>query len=327
MATTTINVNASFTGLSDTPNSYTGQAGKAVFVKLDETGLEFGTAGGGDNLFTANLTLGANRTHDMNGNSMTFLKSKVEFRASDGLSVNKALSTRNHTNTGDLAQFLNDGSVDFRTAGGTRGFIMQPTTIGSSVRLALGENATITNTTERDVQFGGSTNFSATGNDRVLFGYGAQGGGFYTITCGAGASTSGSDGGISIGWGTVASAQSSVVLGMSLRSTAPYATIIGSRYGGSATNNISESLMVHLNNTSGGSHQALFMNKRTNMVFRNDTELTAGTHYDDSATNTLTMHNGVAPTNTITNAGQIYVEGGALKYRGSSGTVTTLAVA
>jgi hypothetical protein len=113
MATTTINVNASFTGLADTPSSYTGQAGKAVFVKLDETGLEFGTAGGGDNLFTANLTLGANRTHDMNGNSMTFLKSKVEFRASDGLSANQAVTVRNHTNDANLFQVNNDGSTAF----------------------------------------------------------------------------------------------------------------------------------------------------------------------------------------------------------------------
>ena len=37
----------SFLGLSDTPNSYTGQAGKTVKVKADETGLEFGTGGAG----------------------------------------------------------------------------------------------------------------------------------------------------------------------------------------------------------------------------------------------------------------------------------------
>ncbi len=36
-----------FLGLSDTPSSYTGQGGKAVFVKLDETGLEFDDAASG----------------------------------------------------------------------------------------------------------------------------------------------------------------------------------------------------------------------------------------------------------------------------------------
>lgn len=110
MATTTINVNASFTGLSDTPASYSGQAGKAVFVKGDETGLEFGTAGGGDNLFTANLTLDANREHDMNGFGLKFLKSNFEFRSTDGLSTTKPLVIRNHTNTANGFEYNGDGT-------------------------------------------------------------------------------------------------------------------------------------------------------------------------------------------------------------------------
>jgi len=36
-----------FTELSDTPNSYSGQAGKSISVKSDETGLEFGDVSGG----------------------------------------------------------------------------------------------------------------------------------------------------------------------------------------------------------------------------------------------------------------------------------------
>lgn len=36
-----------FLGLTDTPDSYTGQAGKNVIVKADESGLEFGEGGGG----------------------------------------------------------------------------------------------------------------------------------------------------------------------------------------------------------------------------------------------------------------------------------------
>jgi hypothetical protein len=45
-----------------------------------------------------------------------------------------------------------------------------------------------------------------------------------------------------------------------------------------------------------------------------------------TAATTLQMANGTAPTANIS-GGQLYVEGGALKYRGSSGTVTTLAAA
>lgn len=46
-----------------------------------------------------------------------------------------------------------------------------------------------------------------------------------------------------------------------------------------------------------------------------------------SATNTLVMKNATAPTTSPAGAGQLYVEGGALKFRGSSGTITTIAVA
>lgn len=42
-----------FTGLSDTPDIYTGQGGKGVFVKTDETGLEFVNASGGSTDFSS----------------------------------------------------------------------------------------------------------------------------------------------------------------------------------------------------------------------------------------------------------------------------------
>jgi hypothetical protein len=47
---------------------------------------------------------------------------------------------------------------------------------------------------------------------------------------------------------------------------------------------------------------------------------TAGT----TAAKTIQIANGTAPTANVT-GGQLYVEAGALKYRGSSGTVTTIA--
>ncbi len=47
---------------------------------------------------------------------------------------------------------------------------------------------------------------------------------------------------------------------------------------------------------------------------------TAGT----TAAKTIQIANGTAPTANVT-GGQIYVVAGALKYRGSSGTVTTIA--
>lgn len=49
--------------------------------------------------------------------------------------------------------------------------------------------------------------------------------------------------------------------------------------------------------------------------------------FGTSAKYVLAMANATAPTTSPTGCGQLYVEGGALKFRGSSGTVTTIAVA
>jgi len=51
------------------------------------------------------------------------------------------------------------------------------------------------------------------------------------------------------------------------------------------------------------------------------------TTFGTSAANVLAIANGTAPTTSPGLTGQLYVESGALKYRGSSGTVTTIAAA
>lgn len=49
------------------------------------------------------------------------------------------------------------------------------------------------------------------------------------------------------------------------------------------------------------------------------------TTFGTSAAKVIGIANGTAPTTSPVNMGQLYVEAGALKYRGSSGTVTTIA--
>lgn len=51
------------------------------------------------------------------------------------------------------------------------------------------------------------------------------------------------------------------------------------------------------------------------------------TAFGTSAAKIIGIANGTAPTTSPANMGQLYVEAGALKYRGSSGTITTIAVA
>ena len=49
--------------------------------------------------------------------------------------------------------------------------------------------------------------------------------------------------------------------------------------------------------------------------------------YGTSAVNVLSIANGTAPSSSPAGVGQLYVESGALKYRGSSGTITIIAIA
>lgn len=51
------------------------------------------------------------------------------------------------------------------------------------------------------------------------------------------------------------------------------------------------------------------------------------TAFGTSAVNVLGMKNATAPSTSPASMGQLYVESGALKFRGSSGTVTTIAPA
>lgn len=52
-----------------------------------------------------------------------------------------------------------------------------------------------------------------------------------------------------------------------------------------------------------------------------------GMAFGSSAAGVIAILNGTAPSSSPAGGGQLYVESGALKYRGSSGTVTTVAVA
>jgi hypothetical protein len=51
------------------------------------------------------------------------------------------------------------------------------------------------------------------------------------------------------------------------------------------------------------------------------------TSFGTNAERVLSFANGTAPSTSPAGVGQLYVESGALKYRGSSGTVTTVAPA
>jgi hypothetical protein len=110
---------------------------------------------------------------------------------------------------------------------------------------------------------------------------------------------------------------------------------LGTSYGDNANNavwlNNQGSLGDNLGTSIISVTSNFYINKQTTKVFKFSpiqgnfgiNQMTFGT----SATNTIAIANGVAPTTSPAGCGQLYVESGALKYRGSSGTVTVLGVA
>jgi len=76
---------------------------------------------------------------------------------------------------------------------------------------------------------------------------------------------------------------------------------------------------------SSGNNLAAFINSVQAMTLDGSGNLLVGlTAAGTTAAKTIQIANGTAPTANVT-GGQLYVEAGALKYRGSSGTVTTIA--
>lgn len=91
----------------------------------------------------------------------------------------------------------------------------------------------------------------------------------------------------------------------------------------------SDAAKIILNTLYGGSSFAIRVNGNVVDSF-NISNLNIGigtTSFGTSAERVLSFANGTAPSTSPVGVGQLYVEAGALKYRGSSGTVTTVAPA
>lgn len=112
----------------------------------------------------------------------------------------------------------------------------------------------------------------------------------------------------------------SFTIGQVIRSAYNHTFIsVGGNGTGSTTHNIAINILG--NNVD---RRAQFVS-RGNLVLGNYSTF-ADFNMLQATTGALIMQNAsVVPSTNMTNAGQLYVEGGALKYRGASGTVTTIA--
>lgn len=86
------------------------------------------------------------------------------------------------------------------------------------------------------------------------------------------------------------------------QSSGAYAIGSGVSSGSPALLDIMDSFSVYFRNA----QRSFFVNKNTNIVMRSVSALTAGTHYETAATNTITIHNGTAPITSIADAFQQY---------------------
>jgi hypothetical protein len=263
---------------------------------------------------------------------------RLDVRAQGALTTDIAFRVRNSANTKNLANITGLGDVYL-------GDGVTVTNQGTEPLIAIGKGTTVNGVfNSSPIAIGNTT--TAIGNS-IAIGRGSSAGdsgvdnsisiGFNAIATGGSASGSPA---IAIGTNVTASSQNrgSIIIGHSLgMGSATSANIVYGRYmnGASFLNNafafgsgvsdasrasldVGDSFSIYINQNT----RALFLNQKSNLVFRNGQALTSGTHFDANATNTFTIHNGTAPTTTIANAGQLYVEGGALRYRDANGDIT-----
>ena len=199
------------------------------------------------------------------------------------------------------------------------GFTGYPIAIGKNTRasggsIAIGNGALAasgTQSTVNNISIGTGATTLASVSDCIAIGRGTlTGETASTIAIGAGINFSSYAGGENIALGHFFD-------GVAFVSRA-YAIGSGATNASRATLDIGDSFSIYCKNN----NRSFFVNKNTNIVMKSVSALAPGTDFGAAATNTLTIHNGTAPVTTIANAGQLYVEGGALRYRDGNGTIT-----
>ena len=258
-----------------------------------------------------------------NDKTTSLLAATLDVKATGSLSTDIAFRVRNSANTQNLMSITGDG------------------------RVAIGLNAQILGTTDaykNVVIGGGAKDISAAGvtENAVAFGYNAVSNNGGTAI-GANTSITGIQG-VAVGAGAIAgigctaigtSAQAdgtsgyqALAIGFGARASALLSGIIA--VGQSSYTNALGQTLAFCVDPSGANSQTMLLTNKANLVFRNSTQLTSGTHWDTTATNTLTIHSGSIPATTVSGAFQMYAATGSLTnnarphFRTGNGTVVWL---
>jgi hypothetical protein len=248
---------------------------------------------------------------------------RLDVKAQGSLSTDIAFRVRNSADTQNLMSITGDG------------------------RVAIGLNAQILGTTDafKNVVIGGlAKDISSAGvtENAVALGYNAvsnNGGtaiGANTQIVGVtgtalGASAYAGIDSTAIGAGARADATSlyqSLAIGRGARASALLSGIIA--VGQSSYTNALGQTLAFCVDPVGANSQTMLLTNKANLVFRNSTQLTSGTHWDTTATNTLTIHSGSIPVTTVSGAFQMYAATGSLTnntrphFRTGNGTIVWL---
>ena len=226
----------------------------------------------------------------------------LHVQAQGALSTDIAFRVRNSANTADLLNVAGNGAITgSRINLYTDGASQPRAELGASnVVSSYGISSILGNSNTINLQSGGRANVIGSSNT-------VSGGSLSVNVIGSGNSGAGS-GLVMIGSNNSnhIEKENTVIIGSRIKMPSagarPYQIKIGTG-GNVSTSDIQGSFQLYLNNTDNSD---LFLSNKTNLVLSNQTFIAGGTHFEVNATNTVTTHNGVAPTTNILNAFQLY---------------------
>jgi hypothetical protein len=254
---------------------------------------------------TTNPIINLNGTTRFVGVGILTPAARLDVKAQGALSTDTVFRVRNSADTQNLMSITGDG------------------------RVAIGLNAQILGTTDafKNVVIGGGAKDIASAGvteNAVAFGYNAVSNNGGTAI-GANTSITGIQG-VAIGASAIAGISStaigataiadgtsgyqSLAIGFGARASALLSGIIA--VGQSSYTNALGQTLAFCVDPSGANSQTMLLTNKANLVFRNSTQLTSGTHWDTTATNTLTIHSGSIPATTVSGAFQMYAATGSL---------------
>jgi hypothetical protein len=339
---TASSITSSFTGSLLGTSSYATNALSASYAPSTPTFPYTGSAG-----ITGSLTVvGPTTSTQIGAGAAPSGSVPLDVRAQGALSTDIALRVRNSADSANLGAIYGNGTVnlgnsnfDFQsTETSGRTAVIGASNTGASystysILSILGHNNSIASYGHTSyVGINSSINQNSGGTVTGMGESNTLVGG--TIGIGmnnniAGSANSNMNTGIGYNNAIQYEKKNTFLLGNNLRITAAgnaSMTKIGWANSAGTLAQIDRSFEVYLNGQSGSDFH---VTGKTNVVLKNNSVLVSGTNYEAAATNTLTIHNGVAPITNITGAFQLYstasTAGNAKPYfRTENGTILYL---